>query len=247
MDNVLYESIYELNSIIAEVNSEFIYESIMLESEENNIIDVEYKEADKDNNKKKEESIEKKKSFLEKVKAVWKAFVAAMRKMIKSCLGFIKKNKTEIKETAEVKIYVTDRTEMLAGFKRLNNDVKSGKAIKNIMNAGRFGDAYVDRSFTRSFDEKKIPVDKDDAIRILEKQLNEAEKLISAFDKQVDEFLRDAEIKLRDMDSNADRLIFNYGVQAVTNARKHYRNLIQEIVTEIQEVASRKNDMKEKE
>lgn len=244
MTDILYESVFELNSIISEINSEFIFESIMLENDENKIIDVDYKEVNGD---KKEESIQKKKSFLEKVKSAWKAFVAAMKRMIKSCIGFIKKNKTEIKETAEVKIYVTDRSEMLAGFKRLNDDVMSGKAIKKIIDAGRVGDEYVSRSFTRTFDEKKVLVDKDDAIRILEKQLNEAEKLISGFDKQVDDFLRDAERKISNIESTADRLMVSYGVQAVTNARNHYKELIQEIVMEIQEVASRKNDMQEKE
>ena len=95
--------------------------------------------------------------------------------------------------------------------------------------------------------EKKNLVFKDDAIRILEKQLNEAEKLISGFDKQVDDFLRDAERKISNIESTADRIMFSYGVQAVTNARNHYKELIQEIVMEIQEVASRKNDMQEKE
>ena len=76
LDNILYESLVELNKITAEINSECVYESILLESES-------------DNNKS---------SFFEKVKAVWKKFVKAMKNMIKSCIDFIRKNILRIKD-----------------------------------------------------------------------------------------------------------------------------------------------------
>lgn len=239
MDTILYESIYELNNIIAECNSEYIYESIILESEENNVIDAEYKEVDKDD----KQSIEKKKSFLEKVKAAWKAFVAAMKKMIKACIDFIKKNVRMIKDSFDVQVFVADRSDFIDSLRELNMDTKSGKAFDNIMNSRLAEDYYIEKY---KKDVKVIKMKKGDAIKFLEKQLNEANKLLEDFDKEVDKLLQfydDNKHKMKGLESITNK----HKVGMVSIARDHYKSIISRIVNDLQDLTTKKRDEKEKE
>lgn len=237
MDTILYESIYELNNIIAECNSEYIYESIILESEENNVIDVEYKEV----NKNDKQSIEKKKSFLEKVKTAWKAFVATMKKMIKACIDFIKKNVRMIKDSFDVKVFVTDRSDFIDSLRELNMDTKSGKAFKNIVNS-RLGEDYYIEKYKK--DVKVIKMKKGDAIKFLEKQLNESNKLLDDFDKEVDKLLQfydDNKHKMKGIEPITNK----HKVRMVSIARDYYKSIISHIANDLQDLTTKKRDEKE--
>ena len=208
MDNVLYESIYELNSIIAEVNSEFIYESIMLESDSS-------------------------KSILEKIKDSWKFFMNDMKKIIKACSDFLIKNSKRIMESADIKVIVNDRTVLLNALRELNDDNKQGyKAFDKIVNGY---DYYLVRFEKR----KMITMYKSQAIKYLEKQLNEANSLIEEFDKDVDLMLKVYE---RDKDKLGEHA--RYKAEMVSSSRKLYRKLINEIVDEIERVTIKKRDVK---
>lgn len=251
MNDKLLESVHDLNNIIVECNTSFIYESIMLDCVQiNSNQEVVYEETsnEHDSKKKNEESIQKKKSFLEKVKSAWRAFVDMMKRMMKACIDFIRKNVKMIKSTFEVNVYVADRSYLINALKDLNNDVKSGKAVDNIIKSHKLGadDYYIAKYHDMVNDEPTIlKMKKGNAIKFLEKQLNEANTLISAFDKEVDRLLKlhEETSKYNDRLTNA---LYKYNVELVNNARIYYKDLISLIVEDIQKLTNVQNDMEEK-
>lgn len=217
LDNILYESLVELNKITAEINSECVYESILLESES-------------DNNKS---------SFFEKVKAVWKKFVKAMKNMIKSCIDFIRKNILRIKdkEKKEEKVIIEDHSVLLEQLKKLYYDFKSNPK-ETIEKISISTNSYVD-IFERIQKTNCITLPREKAIRVLEKNLADANKYIEDFDKTVDDIMEYVD-NLYDADSeeSLNEIIDRHKVNILNISRNYIKKLVNNIADDLKEVTA---------
>ena len=99
MNISIIESMLEVSRIQAEIDSELIYESILIESDN-------------------------KKSPIEKIKEIWKAFVNAMKRVIDNIKVFVRSNIRNIKYGSK-EVEINDRSEEIKETKMMISDVSS--------------------------------------------------------------------------------------------------------------------------
>lgn len=156
MNISIIESMLEVSRIQAEIDSELIYESILIESDN-------------------------KKSPIEKIKEIWKAFVNAMKRVIDNIKVFVRSNIRNIKYGSK-EVEINDRSEEIKESKMMISDVSSHMDKLDSLNTVEY-EKKVDRT---NYKNNKKTMKKSDGVGFYENQLKDSQQLLNEADKVID-------------------------------------------------------------
>lgn len=155
MNISIIESMLEVSRIQAEIDSELIYESILIESDN-------------------------KKSPIEKIKEIWKAFVNAMKRVIDNIKVFVRSNIRNIKYGSK-EVEINDRSEEIKETKMMISDVSSHMDKLDSLNTVEY-EKKVDRT---NYKNNKKTMKKSDGVGFYENQLKDSQQLLNEADKVI--------------------------------------------------------------
>lgn len=166
--------IYEMADIMAELNSEYIYESIMIESETSN----------EDNSSGK--------SIGQKLKKIWQTFCKFVKDAVNNVKQFIRKAAKKIKDNSIVA--VTDIEPVMGRVRELLRDIETDEGLEklNVPNAHMPGSKIYDM-VSKNQNSKPRFMKRIDAVKMFEKNISEMENMISRLTKSVDKLVRELE------------------------------------------------------
>lgn len=160
MNISIIESMLEVSRIQAEIDSELIYESILIESDN-------------------------KKSPIEKIKEIWKAFVNAMKRVIDNIKVFVRSNIRNIKYGSK-EVEINDRSEEIKETKMMISDVSSHMDKLDSLNTVEY-EKKVDRT---NYKNNKKTMKKSDGVGFYENQLKDSQQLLNEADKVIDTIVK---------------------------------------------------------
>lgn len=160
MNISIIESMLEVSRIQAEIDSELIYESILIESDN-------------------------KKSPIEKIKEIWKAFVNAMKRVIDNIKVFVRSNIRNIKYGSK-EVEINDRSEEIKETKMMISDVSSHMDKLDSLNTVEY-EKKVDRT---NYKNNKKTMKKSDGVGFYENQLKDSQQLLNEADKVIDTLVK---------------------------------------------------------
>lgn len=162
---------------IVSINSEFIYESILIES---NIFT----------------------NITEKIKILWEKFKNFLRKIKNNILAFIKKEKKTILDSKDIKIEIKDFSNIIKIFKNIVSDIDNGSyKLDNLNEVLKHIPSDININEKQTYE---IP----NAIKTLEYQLNQVEKITERFEKLINErFINKIEHLIKNDNIERDELM----------------------------------------
>lgn len=164
--------VYEMTDIMAELTSEYIYESIMIESEASDTT--------------------KGKTMGQKLKGLWQTFCKFVKTAVKSVKEFIRKAATKIKDNAIVK--VNDIEPVMARLREFLKDIETDEGIEklNVVDAHLPGSKIYDM-ISKDQNGKSRLMKRIDAVKMFEKTISELESMSNRLTKTVDKLVKELE------------------------------------------------------
>ena len=164
--------VYEMTDIMAELTSEYIYESIMIESETSDTT--------------------KGKTMGQKLKGLWQTFCKFVKTAVKSVKEFIRKAAAKIKDNAIVK--VNDIEPVMARLREFLKDIETDEGIEklNVVDAHLPGSKIYDM-ISKDQNGKSRLMKRIDAVKMFEKTISELESMSNRLTKTVDKLVKELE------------------------------------------------------
>lgn len=213
--------IYEMTDIMAELNSEYIYESIMIESESSN--------EDKSSGK----------SIGQKLKKIWQIFCKFVKDAINNVKDFIRKAATKIKDNAIVA--VTDIEPVMGRVRELLRDIETDEGLEklNVPNAHVPGSKIYNMVANKQNSKPRF-MKRIDAVKMFEKNISELESMVNRLTKSVDKLIRELENSNDDVTHEMRQRVSN-----IYNTKSFLEGFLTGTIQNLQKIVNQNSSKKE--